>query len=204
MQGLVQAMQTQAHTQAALQAQLEAQGAQRGASAPAAVAAAAPATGSPGRPRAPARVIALAREDAEQAEHVTEDPEISGDKQAQPLGRSPQRLSGHPITSPGDPLLLGGSLDLGEGFPNTGLKLALTENQEEGTCGGFLGLPKESFNSNLDRFEDLIRARSVFLHRWELGVNSSCRQDLQSAASDLAVHLLERPNTVVKFFSAEQ
>ncbi|MQM02402.1 hypothetical protein Taro_035165 [Colocasia esculenta] len=87
MQGLVQTMQTQAHTQAALQAQLEAQcgssdhkikdcarlqqGVQRGAPAPA-VAAAAPATGRPGRPRAPARVFALVREDAEQAEHVTE------------------------------------------------------------------------------------------------------------------------------------
>ncbi|MQL88967.1 hypothetical protein Taro_021536, partial [Colocasia esculenta] len=45
---------------------------QRGAPAPAAVAAAAPATGRPGRPRAPARVFTLAREDAEQAEHVTE------------------------------------------------------------------------------------------------------------------------------------
>ncbi|MQL88835.1 hypothetical protein Taro_021406 [Colocasia esculenta] len=48
------------------------QGVQRGAPAPAMVAAAAPATGRPGRPRAPARVFALAREDAEQAEHVTE------------------------------------------------------------------------------------------------------------------------------------
>ncbi|MQM23856.1 hypothetical protein Taro_056926, partial [Colocasia esculenta] len=47
------------------------QGAQRGAPAPA-VAAAAPATGRPRRPRAPAQVFALAREDAEQAEHVTE------------------------------------------------------------------------------------------------------------------------------------
>ncbi|MQL79902.1 hypothetical protein Taro_012349 [Colocasia esculenta] len=46
------------------------QGAQRG---PAPVAAtAAPATGRPGRPRAPARVFSLAREDAEQADHVTE------------------------------------------------------------------------------------------------------------------------------------
>ncbi|MQL83974.1 hypothetical protein Taro_016464, partial [Colocasia esculenta] len=45
--------------------------AQRGAPVPA-VAAAAPTTGRPGRPRAPARVFALAREDAEQAEHVTE------------------------------------------------------------------------------------------------------------------------------------
>ncbi|MQL78673.1 hypothetical protein Taro_011100 [Colocasia esculenta] len=48
------------------------QGAQRGAPAPVVVAAVAPATGRPGRPRAPARVFALAREDAEQAEHVTE------------------------------------------------------------------------------------------------------------------------------------
>ncbi|MQL85750.1 hypothetical protein Taro_018272 [Colocasia esculenta] len=70
MQGLVQGMQTHAHTQTTLQAQLEAQ---RGAPAPVAVAAAAPATGRPGRPRAPARVFALAREDAEQAEHVTEE-----------------------------------------------------------------------------------------------------------------------------------
>ncbi|MQL92739.1 hypothetical protein Taro_025373 [Colocasia esculenta] len=45
------------------------QGVQRGAPTPAAVAAATLATG---RPRAPARVFALAREDAEQAEHVTE------------------------------------------------------------------------------------------------------------------------------------
>ncbi|MQL74575.1 hypothetical protein Taro_006945, partial [Colocasia esculenta] len=46
------------------------QGAQRG---PAPVAAAAaPATGRPGRPRAPARLFALAREDAKQADHVTE------------------------------------------------------------------------------------------------------------------------------------
>ncbi|MQM15429.1 hypothetical protein Taro_048373, partial [Colocasia esculenta] len=47
------------------------QGVQCGAPATA-VAAAAPTTGRPGRPRAPARVLALAREDAEQAEHVTE------------------------------------------------------------------------------------------------------------------------------------
>ncbi|MQM04618.1 hypothetical protein Taro_037421 [Colocasia esculenta] len=83
----------------------------------------------------------------------------------------------------GDPLLLGGSLDLGEGFPNIGLKLASTENQEEGSFGGFLGLPKESFNSNLDSFGDFPRvldphipllfgAQSVFLHRQELGVKT--------------------------------
>ncbi|MQL84228.1 hypothetical protein Taro_016724 [Colocasia esculenta] len=48
------------------------QGVQCGVPAPAAVAAEAPATGRPGRPRALARVFTLAREDAEQAEHVTE------------------------------------------------------------------------------------------------------------------------------------
>ncbi|MQL77385.1 hypothetical protein Taro_009791, partial [Colocasia esculenta] len=49
------------------------QGVQRGAApAPTAVVAAAPATGRPGTPRAPARVFALAREDAKQVEHVTE------------------------------------------------------------------------------------------------------------------------------------
>ncbi|MQL75774.1 hypothetical protein Taro_008154 [Colocasia esculenta] len=47
-------------------------GVQRGAAQAAVAVAAAPATGRPGRPRAPARVFALAREDAEQAEHVTE------------------------------------------------------------------------------------------------------------------------------------
>ncbi|MQL88768.1 hypothetical protein Taro_021337 [Colocasia esculenta] len=53
------------------------QGVQRGAPAPA-VAAAALATGRPGRPRAPARVFASAREDAEQVEQVTEG--VVGDK----------------------------------------------------------------------------------------------------------------------------
>ncbi|MQM00991.1 hypothetical protein Taro_033740 [Colocasia esculenta] len=58
-----------------------------------------------------------------------------------------------------DPLLLGGSLDLGEGFPNIGLKLASTENQEEWCFGGFLGLPKESFINLFDPFEDLFRGK---------------------------------------------
>ncbi|MQM10341.1 hypothetical protein Taro_043231 [Colocasia esculenta] len=48
------------------------QGVQRRAPAPAAIAVAGPATRRLGRPRAPARVFALARKDAEQAEHVTE------------------------------------------------------------------------------------------------------------------------------------
>ncbi|MQL83007.1 hypothetical protein Taro_015486 [Colocasia esculenta] len=59
------------------------QGAQRGAPAPA-VAAAAPATGRPGRPRAPARVFALAREDAEQAEQITEGTPLGGLRGLQP------------------------------------------------------------------------------------------------------------------------
>ncbi|MQM00014.1 hypothetical protein Taro_032745 [Colocasia esculenta] len=177
-------------------------------------------------------------------------PRNFGGKQAQPLGRCPQRLEGLHITSlgfpkplsykpnsfctrkssldslqrgektlasasSGDPLLLGGSLDLGEGFPNTGLKLASTENQEEGSFGDFLGLPKESFINLFDPFEDLFRGkypihfvhilnrvldppfhpvfgtRSVLLHRQELGVKASCRQDLQSASSDLAPWLRE-------------
>ncbi|MQL81480.1 hypothetical protein Taro_013944 [Colocasia esculenta] len=49
------------------------QGGQRGGALAPAVAAAAPATGRPGRPQAPARVFALAHEDAKQADHVTED-----------------------------------------------------------------------------------------------------------------------------------
>ncbi|MQL95115.1 hypothetical protein Taro_027779 [Colocasia esculenta] len=60
------------------------QGVQRGEPAPA-VAAAAPATGRPGRPRAPARVFALAREDAEQAEHVTEEPDFR-EQASSPIG----------------------------------------------------------------------------------------------------------------------
>ncbi|MQM07799.1 hypothetical protein Taro_040641 [Colocasia esculenta] len=46
----------------------------------------------------------------------------------------------------------GGSRDIGEGFPNTRLKLASTKNPEQEEFGGFLGLPKESFNSNLVPF----------------------------------------------------
>ncbi|MQM19203.1 hypothetical protein Taro_052203, partial [Colocasia esculenta] len=49
------------------------QGIQHGAPAPTVAAAIAPATGRPGRPRAQARVFALVREGAKQAENVTED-----------------------------------------------------------------------------------------------------------------------------------
>ncbi|MQM08014.1 hypothetical protein Taro_040865 [Colocasia esculenta] len=123
---------------------------------------------------------------------------------------TPGRATGQSLTiglserNPSDPLLLGESLDLGEGFPNTGLKLASTENQEESSFGGFLGLPKESFINLFDPFEDLFRGKYPIHFVHELGVKSSCRQDLQSTASDLSVHLLERPDTAVKFFNAEQ
>ncbi|MQL73012.1 hypothetical protein Taro_005355 [Colocasia esculenta] len=40
----------------------------------------------------------------------------------------------------------------GEGFPTTGLAPASTKNPEEWCFEGFLGLPKESFNSNIDPF----------------------------------------------------
>ncbi|MQL77696.1 hypothetical protein Taro_010103 [Colocasia esculenta] len=49
------------------------QGGQHGEAPAPAAASAAPATGRPRRPRAPARVFGLAREDAEQADHVIED-----------------------------------------------------------------------------------------------------------------------------------
>ncbi|MQM13685.1 hypothetical protein Taro_046611 [Colocasia esculenta] len=165
------------------------QGVQRRAPAPAAVAAAAPATGRLGRPRAPARVFALAHEDAEQAEHVTE---------AQLSLRSPI-LDEVIEQQKSEPRLLelvgkagiardedGGSRDIGEGFPNTRLKLASTKNPEQEEFGGFLGLLKESFNNNLDPFGDFPRvldphtspsfgARVCVLHRPELDGMTPCR-----------------------------
>ncbi|MQL69047.1 hypothetical protein Taro_001370, partial [Colocasia esculenta] len=48
-----------------------------------------------------------------------------------------------------------------------------------------LGTAKESFNDNFDPFGDLLRGKQ------ELDGKPSCRQDLLSAASDLAVNLLE-------------
>ncbi|MQL90289.1 hypothetical protein Taro_022879 [Colocasia esculenta] len=92
--------------------------------------------------------------------------------------------------------LSGARVDQGEGFPDPNLLWRSTENQEEGSFGDFLGLPKESFINIFDPFEDLFRgkypihfvhilnrvldlpfypvfgARSVLLHRQELGVNA--------------------------------
>ncbi|MQL83750.1 hypothetical protein Taro_016255 [Colocasia esculenta] len=56
-----------------------------------------------------------------------------------------------------------------------------------------------------ERFPDVgLASTSTKNPEQELDVKPSCRQDLQSAASDLVVNLLERPDTAVKFFSAEQ
>ncbi|MQL92185.1 hypothetical protein Taro_024805 [Colocasia esculenta] len=199
MQGLVQAMQTQAHTQAALQAQLEAQEGEMEKYLEEKKA-------SQKRP-----TTTFQRQDKKKAVYQTQQRSVAvgSTQRLQDQGLS-ETSAGNPVrsaspstgsgssasyrktrkasspsssASSGDPLLLGGSLDLGKGFPNTGLKLASTENQEEGTFGGFLGLPKESFNSNLDSFGDFPRvldphipllfgARFVFLHRQELGVKA--------------------------------
>ncbi|MQL84012.1 hypothetical protein Taro_016509, partial [Colocasia esculenta] len=86
--------------------------------------------------------------------------------------------------SSSDPLQLEARLDQGEGFPDPSLLWRSTKNPEEWCFGDFLGLPKESFNDTFDPFGDR-----------NLTSKSSCPQDLQSAASDLAVHLLERPDT---------
>ncbi|MQL95141.1 hypothetical protein Taro_027804 [Colocasia esculenta] len=153
------------------------QGVQRGAPAPV-VAAATPATGRPGRPRAPARVFALAREDAEQAEHVTEgtastpwtpilspassdvdancsdlhalqSPEFR-EQASSPIGElSPTASIRRSKASSGVLLQLEARGNQGEGFPTTGLAPASTKNPEEWCFGGFLRQPKESFTKLL-------------------------------------------------------
>ncbi|MQL72632.1 hypothetical protein Taro_004970, partial [Colocasia esculenta] len=56
--------------------------------------------------------------------------------------------------SPGDLHRLEDSWDIGEGFPDVGLAFTSTKNPEQEEFGGFLGLPKESFNNNFDPFGD--------------------------------------------------
>ncbi|MQM02315.1 hypothetical protein Taro_035081 [Colocasia esculenta] len=84
--------------------------------------------------------------------------------------------------SSGDPLLPGGSRDIGEGFPNTRLKLASTKNPEQEEFGGFLGLPKESFNSNLDPFGDFPRVLDPHISP-SFGARSKC-VDTQADCAD--------------------
>ncbi|MQL99618.1 hypothetical protein Taro_032341, partial [Colocasia esculenta] len=52
-------------------------------------------------------------------------------------------------------------VDQGEGFPDPSLLWRSTKNPEESSFGGFLGLPKESFNDTFDPFEDLIRGKNL-------------------------------------------
>ncbi|MQM00767.1 hypothetical protein Taro_033509, partial [Colocasia esculenta] len=66
-----------------------------------------------------------------------------------------------------------------ESFPNTGLKLASTENQEEWCFGGFLGLLKESFINLFDPFEDLVRGKYT-IHFVHLGLCSFTDKNLAS------------------------
>ncbi|MQM01117.1 hypothetical protein Taro_033866, partial [Colocasia esculenta] len=130
-----------------------------------------------------------------------DDPEIPGASKPSHWGDAPNGYQAIPSplrASSGDPLQLEARVDQGEGFPDPSLLWRSTKNPEEWCFGDFLGLPKESFNDTFDPFGGFVRGKQ------ELDVKSSCRQDLQSAASDLAVHILKRPDTTVKFFSAEQ
>ncbi|MQM02179.1 hypothetical protein Taro_034942 [Colocasia esculenta] len=59
--------------------------------------------------------------------------------------------------SSGDLQQLEASLDIGGGFLDHGLEAITPQNPEESSFGGFLGLPKESFNNTFDPFGDLLR-----------------------------------------------
>ncbi|MQM07758.1 hypothetical protein Taro_040601 [Colocasia esculenta] len=61
--------------------------------------------------------------------------------------------------SSGDLQQLEASLDIGGGFPDHGLEATTPQNPEESSFGGFLGLPKESFNDTFDPFGDLLRGK---------------------------------------------
>ncbi|MQL79302.1 hypothetical protein Taro_011740, partial [Colocasia esculenta] len=68
----------------------------------------------------------------------------------------------HPCEGvPGILLQQGGSLNIEEELPDPNLLWRSIENQEEGSFGDFLGLPKESFIDLFDPFEDLFRGNSV-------------------------------------------
>ncbi|MQL72507.1 hypothetical protein Taro_004848 [Colocasia esculenta] len=68
--------------------------------------------------------------------------------------------------SSGDLQQLEASLDIGGGFPDHGLEATTPQNPEESSFGGFLGLPKESFNDTFDPFGDLLRGKQPihFVH----------------------------------------
>ncbi|MQM08275.1 hypothetical protein Taro_041133 [Colocasia esculenta] len=123
-------------------------------------AAAAPATRRPGRPRAPARVFALAREDAEQADHVaslrvrnrvwgfrslfvcahTRRSGNASGNVALGLGNRP------PTASSGVLQRLEESLNIGEDFYDTYLRSASTQNSNRGNFEDSLALAEEGFS----------------------------------------------------------
>ncbi|MQL80877.1 hypothetical protein Taro_013330 [Colocasia esculenta] len=63
--------------------------------------------------------------------------------------------------SSGDLQQLEASLDIGGGFPDHRLEATTPQNPEESPFGGFLGMPKESFNDTFDPFGDLLRGNII-------------------------------------------
>ncbi|MQM17075.1 hypothetical protein Taro_050044 [Colocasia esculenta] len=88
------------------------------------------------------------RQDKKKAVYQTQQRSVAVGSTQVPSIRSP--------ASSGDLLQLEARVDQGEGFPDPSLLWRSTKNPEESSFGGFLGLPKESFNSNLDPFGGLV------------------------------------------------
>ncbi|MQM12553.1 hypothetical protein Taro_045471 [Colocasia esculenta] len=161
MQGLVQAMQMQAHTQAALQAQLEAQfwPKARLASISTDVDVVSAST-----MWTPTLTPASSDVDANFSDqHALQSPEFR--KQASsPIGelsltiRELGASSGH-LQRRGD------SWSIREGFPDLALVSTSIKDPKEGVFGGFLGLPKEGFTTILDPFGELgVNALDAEIH----------------------------------------
>ncbi|MQL71958.1 hypothetical protein Taro_004307, partial [Colocasia esculenta] len=90
--------------------------------------------------------------------------------------------------SPSDLHRLDDSWDIKEGFSDVGLASTSTKNLEQEEFGGFLGLPKESFNNNFDPSGDLQRGKILtFLCYLELGLCFCTDRNLMS--SPLAVKI---------------
>ncbi|MQM03345.1 hypothetical protein Taro_036120, partial [Colocasia esculenta] len=126
MQGLVQAMQTQAHTQAALQAQLEAQA------------------------QIPAPVL---QEHGHGGPSIMErfkrmaPPSFKGE--SDPLLTESWMMEIENIFRAISLPRLEGALNIKEGFPDSGVQPASTQKPDRGEIGGLLGLAEESFSGKL-------------------------------------------------------
>ncbi|MQL84195.1 hypothetical protein Taro_016700 [Colocasia esculenta] len=153
MLGLVQAMQTQAHTQAALQAQLEAQEGEMQQYLEEKKA-------SQKRPTA-----MFQWQDKKKAVYQAPQCPIttnSAQEERKPQLELVESWTLHALiqqfgASSGDLQQVEASLDIGGGFPYHGLEATTPQNPEQSSFGGFLGLPKESFNGTFDPFGDLLR-----------------------------------------------